>query len=158
ARPRRLAIPLRAAGLLRPCHRLLARRAAASGTRHSRMDRAHHDPRAGGKAWPRGRWRRHDYRSGGCHRNWRRPLIERAGAALAVSTVSMAADALHRRALVLLSHDHLWQPADFAAAVTGGVTAHVVMPFVDLDIWSGQAAFDATSRREDDHAKRALIA
>ena len=31
--------------------------------------------------------------------------------------------------MVLLSHDHLWEPTDFAAAVTGGVTAHVVMPF-----------------------------
>jgi membrane dipeptidase len=67
-------------------------------------------------------------------------------------------EALHRQAIVLLSHDHLWEPADFAAAVTGGVTAHVVMPFVDVEVWGGQAAFDATSRREDDHAGRALIA
>jgi len=71
---------------------------------------------------------------------------------------SMRAETVHRRSLVLLAHDHLWAPTDFAAAVTGGVTAHVVMPFVDVDIWGDQAAFDATARREDDHAKRALIA
>jgi membrane dipeptidase len=72
--------------------------------------------------------------------------------------IDTRADTLHRQAMVLLSHDHLWAPSDFAAAVTGGVTAHVVMPFIDVDVWGGQAAFDATARREDDHARRALIA
>ncbi len=72
--------------------------------------------------------------------------------------IEARAETLHRQAMVLLSHDHLWAPADFAAAVEGGVTAHVVMPFVDVEIWAGQQAFDATSRREDEHARRALIA
>jgi membrane dipeptidase len=68
------------------------------------------------------------------------------------------AERLHRQAMVLLSHDHLWEAADFAGAVSGGVTAHVVMPFVDVAIWDGQEAFDATTRAEDGHAKRALLA
>ena len=52
------------------------------------------------------------------------------------------ARALHRDAMVLLCHDHLWQPADFAAAVAGGVTARIVHAFVDVDVWGGPAAFD----------------
>jgi membrane dipeptidase len=68
------------------------------------------------------------------------------------------AERLHREAMVLLSHDHLWEPADFAAAVAGGVTARVVMPFVDVEIWGGPEAFEATSRREDGNARRAMVA
>src|SRR4051812_22594894 len=68
------------------------------------------------------------------------------------------ADALHREAMVLLAHDHLWAPADFAAAVAGGVTARVVMPFVDVDVWGGPEAFEATSRREDGNTRRAMEA
>jgi membrane dipeptidase len=68
------------------------------------------------------------------------------------------AERLHRNAMVLLSHDHLWEPADFAAAVVGGVTARVVMPFVDVEIWVGPEAFEATSRREEGNARRAMVA
>jgi membrane dipeptidase len=68
------------------------------------------------------------------------------------------AAALHREAMVLLCHDHLWQPADFAAAVTGGVTARIVHAFVDVAIWDGPAAFEATARQEDGVARRAMVA
>jgi membrane dipeptidase len=65
---------------------------------------------------------------------------------------------LHERAFVLLCHDHLWQPADFEAALAGGVTARIVHAFVDVAIWDGQEAFDATAHQEDGVAKRALVA
>jgi membrane dipeptidase len=68
------------------------------------------------------------------------------------------AERLHREAMVLLSHDHLWEPADFAAALAGGVTARVVMPFVDVEIWGGPEAFQATSRREEGNTRRAMVA
>jgi membrane dipeptidase len=68
------------------------------------------------------------------------------------------AEQLHRNALVLLCHDHLWEPADFAAAVAGGVTARVVMPFIDVDVWGGPEAFEATRRREEGNARRAMVA
>ena len=63
------------------------------------------------------------------------------------------ADRLHRNAMVLLSHDHLWEPPDFAAAVSGGVTAHVVMPFVDVEVWGGAEAFEDTKHREEGNAR-----
>jgi membrane dipeptidase len=72
--------------------------------------------------------------------------------------IKRRAERLHREAMVLLSHDHLWEPADFAAAVAGGVTARVVMPFVDVEIWGGPEAFEATSRREEGNARRAMVA
>jgi len=60
--------------------------------------------------------------------------------------------------MVLLSHDHLWEPPDFAAAVSGGVTAHVVMPFVDVEVWGGAEAFEDTKHREEGNARRAMLA
>jgi membrane dipeptidase len=78
---------------------------------------------------------------------------------LAQLTVSSGlVERLHRDAMVLLTHDHLWEAADFAAAVTGGVTARVVMPFVDVEIWGGPEAFEETKHREEGHARRAMIA
>lgn len=67
------------------------------------------------------------------------------------------AEVLHRRAAVLLLHDHLWEAADFEAAVRGGVTARIVHAFVDVEIWAGPEAFEATSRQEDGVARRALV-
>jgi membrane dipeptidase len=72
--------------------------------------------------------------------------------------VTTAAHALHARAMVLLAHDHLWQPQDFADALTGGVTARVVQPFVDVEVWGDQATFDATKYQETGVARRALVA
>jgi membrane dipeptidase len=68
------------------------------------------------------------------------------------------AEALHQRAFVLLCHDHLFTPDDFAAAVAGGVTARVVQPFVDVEIWGGVEAFEATRYQEEGVARRALDA
>jgi len=74
------------------------------------------------------------------------------------ATDATAARALHSRAWVLLSHDHLWQAADFQAALVGGVTARVVHPFIDVDVWHGQQAFDDTRFQETGVARRALVA
>jgi membrane dipeptidase len=60
--------------------------------------------------------------------------------------------------MVLLGHDHLWEAADFEAAVVGGVTARIVHAFVDVEIWGGPEAFEATKLQEDGVAKRAMIA
>ena len=68
------------------------------------------------------------------------------------------AAALHRRSMVLLCHDHLWAPADFEAAVAGGVTARIVHAFVDVDVWGGPDAFEATKTQEEGVAQRALVA
>jgi membrane dipeptidase len=59
--------------------------------------------------------------------------------------------------VVLLAHDHLWEPQDFTAAVAGGVTARIVHAFVDVDVWGDQAAYDATMHDEAG-ARRAMIA
>jgi hypothetical protein len=72
--------------------------------------------------------------------------------------VAARADALHRRATVLLGHDHLWRPADFDGALTGGVTARIVHAFVDVEVWGGPEAFEATKEQEDGVARRAMVA
>jgi membrane dipeptidase len=71
--------------------------------------------------------------------------------------MSLATD-LHQRATVLLAHDHLFEPADFAAANAGGVTARVVQPFVDVEVWGTPEEFEITRRQESGVARRALIA
>src|SRR5215469_11634385 len=60
--------------------------------------------------------------------------------------------------MVLLCHDHLFEPADFAAAIAGGVTARVVQPFVDVEVWGGTEAFESTRYLEDGVARRAMVA
>src|ERR1700732_4555465 len=68
------------------------------------------------------------------------------------------AEALHQRSIVLLCHDHLFEPADYAAALAGGVTARVVQPFVDVEVWGGTEMFEATRHQEDGVALRAMVA
>ena len=60
--------------------------------------------------------------------------------------------------MVLLCHDHLFTPDDFATALAGGVTARVVQPFVDVEVWDGAEAFEATRHLEVGVARRALEA
>ena len=75
-----------------------------------------------------------------------------------IASTEQRARELHAQAMVLLCHDHLFEPPDFAAAIAGGVTARVVQPFVDVEIWGGTDAFEATKHQEEGVARRAMIA
>jgi membrane dipeptidase len=85
-----------------------------------------------------------------------RPLDDRT--ALPWWLMLSHADALHERAWVLLCHDHLWQPNDFTNALHGGVTARVVQPFIDVEVWGGSDAFEVTKHQEEGVARRAMVA
>jgi membrane dipeptidase len=69
-----------------------------------------------------------------------------------------AASALHARTVVALAHDHEMEPPAYAAARRAGVTIKILQALVDVELWGGRGAFEATRLQEEGVSHRALAA
>lgn len=66
--------------------------------------------------------------------------------------------ALHKEALIVLCHDHMWDLKDFLAMRKGGVTAKILHLTVDALLFDTEEIFRRSIKEERGWTKRALIA